>query len=101
MDWPVIWVSIDPPEGISGEGTGVTVTLKVPPGSLCDLTLIAPETGTRSSAKPEKVVADADGNAVLAWNIHVNTKVGEATLEVTNTKTDGTSIIVTHPYTMK
>jgi hypothetical protein len=48
------------------------------------------------------VTADADGNAVLGpWNIHVNAAVGEATLELTNTKTDGTSIIVTYPYILK
>lgn len=102
QDWPVIWVNIDPPEGVAGAGTKVTVTLKVPPGSMSDLTFINPGTGTRSRNKPTNVVADADGNAVLGpWDIHTNAAAGEATLELTNTKTDGTKIIVTHPYILK
>jgi peptide/nickel transport system substrate-binding protein len=101
-DWPVIWVNITPETAIYGEGTQITVTLKVPPGSMCDLTFINPVTGTRSARKPTNVVADADGNAVLGpWEVSVKAAVGEATLELTNTKTDGTKIVVTHPYTIK
>jgi len=68
---------------------------------LCDITFINPSTGTRSARKPANVVADADGNAVLGpWAISVNAAAGEATIELTNTKTDGTKIVVTHPYTI-
>lgn len=101
--WPVLWVSFDPPSGeyAAGSEADLTVTLKVPPGSLCDITHINADTGTRSGAKPDNVVADADGNAVLVWQVHASSAPGEATIELTNTKTDGTSIIVTHPYVEK
>jgi peptide/nickel transport system substrate-binding protein len=98
-DWPVIWVKIDPPQAPARTNTEITVTLKVPPGSLCDLTFINPETGTRSARKPANVVADADGNAIIGpWAISHMALPGEATLEVTVTKTDGSKITVTHPY---
>lgn len=69
---------------------------------MCDLTFINPVTGTRSKNKSANVVADADGNAVLGpWDIHTNAAAGETTLELTSTKTDGTNIIVTHPYILR
>jgi hypothetical protein len=76
----------------------VTVKLKVPPGSLCDLTYLT-AWGNRSTAKPNNVVADADGNAVLTWVMHRDTTTGEGGLELTNIKTDGAKIVVVHPYT--
>lgn len=95
-DWPVYWVSIDPPVG--GKNVPVTVTLKVPPGSLCELTYITP-LAARSTAKPENVTADADGNAVLKWTMHqYTTPEPGGKLELINTKTDGTKITVFHPY---
>ncbi|MFH0941471.1 MAG: hypothetical protein V1823_00365 [Chloroflexota bacterium] len=95
-DWPVYWVSIDPPVG--GKNVPVTVTLKVPPGSLCDLTYITPLLN-RSLAKPPDVTADADGNAVLKWSMSPNTTPEPGgKLELINTKTDGTQITVFHPY---
>jgi len=99
--FPVIWVSIEPPEGVSGAGTEVTVTLKVPPGALVSLHFFNPVTGTDSRNRPPDTNADTDGNVVLTWAIHTNAAVGEATLEVTVTKTDGTKIVVTHPYILK
>lgn len=100
-DWPVTWVSITPKVAIHGEGTEITVVLKVPPGSLCDITFINAGTGTRSARKPNNVVADADGNATLGpWAISVNAAAGESTIELTNTKPDGTKIVVNHPYTV-
>jgi peptide/nickel transport system substrate-binding protein len=101
-NFPVLWVSIDPPEGVGDAETEVTVTLKVPPGALCELTFLNPNTGTRSSRKPTPVVADVNGNAVLGpWRLHQNAHAGTGTLEVTVTKTDGTQIVVTHPYILK
>ncbi|RJQ37877.1 MAG: ABC transporter substrate-binding protein [Dehalococcoidia bacterium] len=101
-DWPVIWVKIDPAEGVSGGGTMITVTLKVPPGSFNEIIFINPVTGTRSSRRPAPAVADADGNVVLGpWEVHSAAAAGEATIELTCTKTDGTKIVVTHPYTLK
>lgn len=101
-NWPVIWVNIDPPEGVAGAGTVVTVTVKVPPGSLCSLHFFNPVTGTDSSKRPTDVVADANGNAVLGpWAIHTSAAAGEATLKLTNTKVDGSTITVSHPYTLK
>jgi len=101
-DFPVIWVSIEPPEGVGDAETEVTVTLKVPPGAYCELTFLNPNTGTRSSRKPTPVVADANGNAVLGpWRLHQNAHAGVGTIEVTVTKADGTKIVVTHPYVLK
>jgi len=101
LDFPVIWVSIDPTEGIAGAGTQVTVTLKVPPGALVSLHFFNPVTGTDSRNRPPDTTADADGNVVLTWAIHTNAAAGEATMEVTVTKTDGTKTVVTHPYILK
>jgi hypothetical protein len=55
-DWPVLWVSIYPPSGeyVAGSGAECTVTLKVPPGSLCDLTFINPVSATRYRAPAAK-----------------------------------------------
>lgn len=95
-DWPVIWVSIDPPMG--GKNVTVTVTLKVPPGSKCSLVYITPLKAI-STSHPDDVVADADGNAVLTWTMNPNTTPSPGgQLKLTNTKADGTQIIVTHPY---
>ncbi|RJO60174.1 hypothetical protein C4544_05960 [candidate division WS5 bacterium] len=102
-DFPVIWVSIEPPSGEfpAGSGALITVTLKVPPGALCEIIHINAVTGTRSSAKPDSVIADADGKAVLSWNPSTQAAAGEATIELTVTKTDGTKIVVNHPYIHK
>jgi len=100
-DFPVIWVSVEPPEGVSGAGTEVTVTLKVPPGALVSLHFFNPVTGTDSRNRPPDANADADGNVVLTWAIHTNAAVGEATMEVTVTKTDGSKTMVSRPYILK
>ncbi|RJQ36257.1 MAG: hypothetical protein C4555_07705 [Dehalococcoidia bacterium] len=101
-DFPVIWVSVDPPEGVGRDSTTVTITLKVPPGALCSLHFFNPVTGTDSSRRPADVVANADGNAVLGpWEIHGAAQAGEATLQLTVTKIDGTQIVVTRPYILK
>ncbi|RJQ37925.1 MAG: hypothetical protein C4555_05715 [Dehalococcoidia bacterium] len=95
-DWPVYWVSIDPPVG--GKNVPVTVTLKVPPGSRCSLTYITP-LNARSTAKPEDVIADAEGNAVLKWTMHqYTTPESGGKLELVNTKTDGTQKTFFHSY---
>jgi len=86
---------------VAGAGTQVTVTLKVPPGALVELHFFNPVTGTDSRNRPDPATADADGNVVLSWAIHTNAAAGEATMEVTVTKTDGTKVIVDHPYTLK
>ena len=102
-DFPVLWVSMDPPSGeyASGSSAEITVTLKVPPGAQVELHFFNPVSGTDSSRRPDIANADADGNIVLKWIIHENAAVGEATMQVTVTKTDGTSIIVDHPYILK
>lgn len=98
-DWPIYWVSIDPPVG--GKEVKVTVTLKVSPGSRCSLTYITP-LKARSTAKPDDVIADADGNAVLTWTMHrFTTPEPGGQLELVNTKTDNTQITVFHPYDAK
>lgn len=98
LDWPVIWVSIDPPEG--GKSVVVTVTLKVPPGSLCQLQYITTLGGRYDSGKFPDVIADKDGNAVIVDEMSYKTTPGpEGYLELTNIKPDGSKIVVTHPYT--
>ena len=100
-DWPVYWVSLDPPE--INVSSSITVTLKVPPGSLCDLMYITPLGTSYVKIAPDTVVADADGNAVITMNTPppMGFTPGKATFELTNTKTDGTQIIVTYPITAK
>lgn len=98
-DWPVYWVSIDPPE--LHVSTTITLTFKVPPGSTNDLMYITP-LGTRYvKIHPTPVIADENGNAVITMNTPppAGFTPGKATFELTNTKTDGTQIIVTHPVT--
>lgn len=96
LDWPVIWVLIDPP--IGGKDVPVTVTLKVPPGSRCSLVYITP-LGAVSTSHPDDVIADADGNAVMTWTMNrYTTPAPGGKLQLTNTKTDNTQIIVYHPY---
>jgi hypothetical protein len=58
--------------------------------------------GRYASGKFESVVADADGNAVLTLVMHYETTPGDkGYFELTNTKTDGSKIVVTHQYTTK
>jgi hypothetical protein len=57
--------------------------------------------GETSGVNHSTVIADADGNVVLTWLMHRHTIPGQASLQLTNTKADGTSIIVTHPYNVK
>ena len=98
-DWPVTWVSIDPPE-ISKEIL-VTVTLIVPPGSTCELMYITAWAGRYAANQFPTVVADADGNAVLKLVMSSHFTTGTAGLELTNTKTDGSKIVILHPVTAK
>ena len=96
-DWPVLWVSVDPTTVTAD--TLITVVLKVPPGSTCDLIFIT-AWGTRITDRKESEVADANGDVVIELMTHSGSLApGDATLELTNTKTDGTSIIVTYPVT--
>lgn len=103
-DWPVHWVSIDPPVG--GANVEVTITLKVPPGSLNQMQYVTITKGRYGSGRFDDVVADADGNAELRLVMHYMTAPGEGSLEasyfeLTNIKTDGSKIVVKHPYTCK
>ena len=100
-DWPVIWVSVDPT--IITPNIWITVTLKVPPNSLCDLMYITPWNARYVKIAPDTVVADADGNAVIkmASPPVQGLTSGDAKLEITNTKTDGSKIVVTYPVTAK
>lgn len=103
-DWPVIWVSIDPPIG-RRELDKVTVTLKVPPNSLCEMVYITEIRGRYGTTTFENVIADDDGNAVLSWVINRNVTPAKRNetlggLELTNTKPDGSKIVIEHPYTV-
>jgi hypothetical protein len=103
-DWPVYWVSIEPEIG-KREVDVLTVTLKVPPGSLCEMVYLTELRQRYGTTTFESVVADADGNAVMSWLINKNvTPANRAEtlggLELTNTKVDGTKIVVEHPYTV-
>ena len=99
-DWPVKWVSIDPPVG-RRELDVVTVTLKVPPGSLCEMVYITHIRGRYSTTTFESVVADDEGNAVLKWSIHPLVTPGDGGgLELTNSKADGSKIVIEYPYTV-
>lgn len=101
-DWPVYWVSIDPPVG--GPNILVTITLKVPPRSLCQMQYISTSGNKFASGRFPDVVADADGNAVLKLVMHRDTlpgpgEGGKGGFELTSIKTDGTRIVVFRPYT--
>jgi hypothetical protein len=92
----------DPPEGFRHVYNSVQVTLKVPPGSLSEITILLPQTGTRDARRPENVAADDDGNTVLGpWVMTSHTYPGEGFIELTNTKTDGSKIVITHPFILK
>ncbi len=96
-DIPILWVSITPQPALFGDE--VTVVLKVPAGSQCDITYIY-EMGLRSGSKPDLTVADADGNATLTWIPPVGGPAGDGTIELTVTLPDGTKHVVTHPLTV-
>lgn len=103
-DWPVQWVSIEPEIG-KREVDVVTVTLKVPAGSLCEMVYITEIRQVYGTTTFESVIADDDGNAVLSWLINKNvTPANRAEtlggLELTNTKADGSKIVIEHPYTV-
>lgn len=97
-DWPVIWVSIDPPVG--GMSVRVTVTLKVPPKSTCQMQYVSVGGYRWGTGRFSDVGADADGNAVMTLIMSANLALGlgQGGLELTNIKTDNTKIIVFHPY---
>lgn len=102
LTWPVQWVSIDPPEGING--AELTVVLKVPPSSVNELTYSS-EVLYRPGqfGKFPTVVADKDGYAELRLVLHYRTAPPPGShwpgeLELTNTKIDGTKIVLKHPY---
>jgi hypothetical protein len=108
-DWPITWVEIlfngvssDPPEAPVLTSNSVQVTLKVPPGSQSDITILLPKTLTRDSRKAEPVVAGDDGNVVLGpWVMCSHTYLGEGFLELTNTKADGSVIVIKYPFFLK
>lgn len=110
-DWPVTWVSVDPPEG-RRELDAVTVTLKVPPKSKCDMVFYTVIGSWYSTTTFPSMTADADGNAVMSYVINKNITPGypqykaDGTLlggylELTNTKADlSGQIKVLYPYTV-
>ena len=91
-DWPVIWVSVEPL--VVRSDMLVTVVLKVPAGSLCEVLLITP-LGTRVTNRTGTAIADADGNATVTFTTYsMGMTPGMNKLELTNTKTDGSKIVV-------
>lgn len=92
-DWPVIWVSVDPP--VVKSDYLVTVKLKVPPNSLCEIIMITP-LGTKVTAKKGTAISDAEGNATVTFMTYsMGMTPGVNQLELTNTKADGSKIVVT------
>ena len=97
-DWPVLWVKIEPyPEVYGWEY--ITVTLKVPPLSSNDFIFITAPGTRMTSHQVTKQIADANGNIVIKILSIKNTLSAgpDSKLELTNTKTDGSKIVVTHP----
>ena len=94
-DWPVDWVSVDPP--LVRKDSLITVYLKVPPESQCCLQYVCATGISYSTFRFKDVVADADGNAVLSLQMTSHFSSGDAKLELTNIKTDDTRITVTYP----
>ncbi|MFH0941764.1 MAG: hypothetical protein V1823_01905 [Chloroflexota bacterium] len=99
-DIPILWVSITPQPAVFGQE--VTVVLKVPPGALCDITMIYFD-GFRSGYKPTPVTSDANGNATLKWTPAAATnKPGEGNIELTVTLAGATAQYkLKHPLTIK
>lgn len=100
LDWPVIWVSIDPYPVVYGFEY-ITVTLKVPPGSKSTLTFITAPGTRMGKYAVENKVADSNGDIVMKiYTLESSMTPGPSTLELINIKADGSSrIVVTHPIT--
>jgi hypothetical protein len=56
--------------------------------------------GIYGSGRFDNVIADDDGNAVMTLVMHYMTTPGpDGGFELTNTKADGSKIVIEHPYT--
>ncbi|MFH0941948.1 MAG: hypothetical protein V1823_02865 [Chloroflexota bacterium] len=110
--WPVIWVSVDPPNSGKREIDVVKITLKVPPNSKNDMVYKTVLGGHYGTTTFDSVTADADGNAVMSWPINRNITPGVTQynaagdiaggyFRLTNTKADlSGQIEVDYPYTV-
>lgn len=96
-EWPVIWVSIDPYPVVYGF-EDITVTFKLPPGSKSTLVFITAGLSRMTKYQAENQVADANGDVTIKiFTLASTLTPGPSKIELTNIKTDGSRIVVTHP----
>lgn len=112
--WPVIWVSVDPPDKGNQDDETITVTVKVPPGSTTHIeyyTVLNATYSTTQFANNDQV-ADATGIVTMTYFINSNITPGVAQFDstgfpkggyilLTNIKADKSAQIkVYYPYTV-
>jgi hypothetical protein len=95
-----LWVYLTPEPLILGhEKDGITLTLKVPPGALCETTYTYSQGSV--SAYTGSVIADANGNATITkWTLPAAAPVGLGKITLTVTLTNGTKYVIERPYTV-